>query len=163
MGIPEFIYRRQAVAKSQQRMEAINDYFRSEGRPLDLTEQEYQLFKFFLSRRVAEGEKVQNYYNTRIGLLKKNMGFSDENSYLFNLIYSPLDDIAQLWMESFRQKDDQALQITHEPQSRYLDLPIILQIKQIISQNMQESDKLVHQMRRLENVYHPLQTQLTFK
>lgn len=77
MRIPEFIYRRQAVAENQRRMEKINDYFRTEGRPLDL--------------------------------------------------------------------------------------PKILQIKQIISQNMDESDQLIHQMRRLENVYHPLQTQLTFR
>ena len=161
----------QLVHKSELEAEDIARYFRTAGHPLDLTYHEHELLQVLLGLKVAQLhpkaftnpkflERVGSYFQVRYALKVADMGFVGENKPLAALIYSPLDDITQLWVENHQSISIIDDQINHEPNDAHFKLIRIVKIEDIVQRTMQESDSLVKDMRTLETGFHPLQPYL---
>lgn len=135
------------VQACQSEAKKIAEIFTVLGHPLDLTDPEKQILQLLLAVKVSKydpqliinpqlAQKVEAHFQTRLGQVIYEMGFTAENTPLGSLLYSPLDEIARLWVEN--------------------------QDGKFIPQIMEQSVRLVTSMRNLENAYHPLQSQLTF-
>lgn len=136
------------VQACQLEAEKIAEIFTAYGYPLDLTDSEKQILQLLLAAEVSKydprvfinpqlAQKVETHFQTRLDQVTHEMGFAAENAPLGGLLYSPLDEIAQLWVAN--------------------------QDRRFIPQAMEQSVRLVASIRDLEKAYHPLESQLTFK
>lgn len=141
--------------------------FQIKYQSLTLTYLEHQLLLNLLAIEVTKQdpkaltkprlmEKVSSHFTEKGVQIRAEMGFSEEDKILANLIYSPLFDIARLWVRSYQD-------IAIIEQEMNVDPPDVLKIGDIVKETRNQSENLVKDMRKLERIYHPLQSQLTFR
>lgn len=154
-----------AIKESQLKASKIERRFTNVPYPLFLTYNAHELLQVLLALEVSKqdpraltdpklSEKVTSHFHRSAAQVMADMGFLGEDQILANLIYSPLLDIAQLWVKSY-----QDISII----GKDLDAGRSDRQAKLVAATMRQSGELLVDMRRLERAYHPLESQLTFR
>lgn len=159
------------VRKSTMKADQINRYFRTAGHPLDLTYHQSQLLSHLLGLYVSRKEpqvylnpsvekRVESCFHERLSEVTQGMGFREP--FMVQLIYGPLDELAQAWITNYQDISMIGEDINRGPNDPYFKSKKVLEIQNIVNQTMEQSVRLMASIRDLEKTYHPLESQLTF-